>query len=84
LSLVVFVVVSLFAVLLAFRFVDGVAWPTVIGVFCGLAAATVLNATGIMARRKGRGPTGGETGTGGRDDQRGTAAYPSPTAKPGV
>jgi hypothetical protein len=80
LSLVVFVI-SLFAFLLALRFVDGVAWPAVIGVFCGFAAATVLNATDVMARRKGRDPTGGETDTGGCDDQRGTAAYHSPTAK---
>ena len=81
-SLVVFVI-SLFAFLLALRFVDGVAWPAVIGVFCGFAAATVLNATDVMARRKGRDSTGGETGTGGPDDQRGTAAYLSLVADPG-
>jgi hypothetical protein len=69
LSLVVFVV-SLFAFLLAFSFVDGVAWPAVIGVFCGLVA-TVLNATDVMARRKGRDPTGGETG--------GATVYSPPT-----
>jgi membrane protein implicated in regulation of membrane protease activity len=83
LSLVVFVVVSLLAFVVALRFVDGVAWPAVIGVFCGFAAATVLNVTDVMARRKGRDSTGGETGTGGRDDQRGTAAYLSLVADPG-
>ncbi len=83
LSLVVFVVVSLFAFLLAFSFVDGVAWPAVIGVFSGFAAATVLNVTDVMARRKGRDSTGGETGTGATDDQRGTAAYLSLVADPG-
>ena len=83
LSLVVFVVVSLLAFVVALRFVDGVAWPAVIGVFCGFAAATVLNVTDVMARRKGRDSTGGETRTGGRDDQRGTAAYLSLVADPG-
>jgi membrane protein implicated in regulation of membrane protease activity len=83
LSLVVFVVVSLLAFVVALRFVDGVAWPAVIGVFSGFAAATVLNVTDVMARRKGRDSTGGETGTGGRDDQRGTAAYLSLVADPG-
>jgi hypothetical protein len=83
LSLVVFVVVSLLAFVVALRFVDGVAWPAVIGVFCGFAAATVLNATDVMAQRTGWDPAGGETGTGGPDDQRGTAAYLSLVADPG-
>ena len=77
LSLVVFVVVvSLLAFLVSLRFVDGVAWPAVIGVFCGFAAATVLNATDIMARRSRRDPTGGEAGTGGRDNQRENGRIP--------
>jgi hypothetical protein len=76
LSLVVFVVVSLLAFGVTLRFVDGVAWPAVIGVFCSFAAATVLNATEVMARRKGRDSTGGETGTGGRDDQRENGRVP--------
>ncbi len=86
LSLVVFVVVSLLAFLVALRFVERGIWPAMIGmigVFCGFAAATVLNVTDVMARRKGRDSTGGETGTGGRDDQRGTAAYLSLVADPG-
>jgi membrane protein implicated in regulation of membrane protease activity len=76
LSLVVFVVVSLLAFLVALRFVAGVAWPAVIGVLCGLSAATVLNATDVMARWSRRDPTGGETGTGGRDDQRENGRVP--------
>ena len=76
LSLVVFVVVSLLAFGVTLRFVDGVAWPAVIGVFSGFAAATVLNVTDVMARRKGRDSTGGETGTGGRDDQRENGRVP--------
>ena len=49
---------------------DGVAWPVVIGVFSGFAAATVLNATDVLARRSRRGRRGGEGGVGGRDDER--------------
>jgi hypothetical protein len=75
LSLVVFVV-SLLAFLVAFRFVDGVLWPAIIGVFCGLAAATVLNVTDVMVRWSRRDPTGGEPGTGGRDDQRENGRVP--------
>jgi hypothetical protein len=59
-SLVVFVVVSLLAFLVALRFVEGVIWPAMIGmigVFCGFAAATVLNATDVMARWSRRDPT---------------------------
>ena len=62
LSLVVFVVVSLLAFLVALLFVEGVIWPAVIGVFCGFAAATVLNATDSRA--------------GGRDDQRENGRVP--------
>jgi hypothetical protein len=76
LSLAVFVVVSLLAFLVALLFVDGVAWPAVIGVFCGFAAATVLNATDVMARWSRRDPTGGGDGTGGRDDQRENGRVP--------
>ncbi len=75
-SLVVFVVISVLAFLVALRFVDGLAWPAVIGAFCGFAAATVLNATSVMARRSGRDPTGGEAGSGGRDDQRENCRVP--------
>ena len=63
LSLAVFVV-SLLAFLVALLFVEGAAWPAVIGVFCGLAAATALNATDIMAQRSRRDSTGD------RDNQR--------------
>jgi hypothetical protein len=42
----------------------------VIGVFCGFAAATVLNATDVMARWSRRGRRGGEGGAGERDDER--------------
>ena len=76
LSLIVFVVVSLLAFLVALRFVDGVAWPAVIGVFCGFAATTVLNATDIMARRSRRDPTDGEAGTSVRDNQRENSRVP--------
>ena len=58
-SLVVFVVVSLLTFLVALRFVDGVAWSVVIGVFCGFTAATVLSVTHVIARRSGRDPKGG-------------------------
>jgi membrane protein implicated in regulation of membrane protease activity len=64
LSLAVFVV-PLLAFLVALLFVDGVAWPATIGVFCGLAAATALNATDITARRSRRDSIGD------RDNQRG-------------
>jgi hypothetical protein len=70
LSLVVFVVVSLLIFLIALLFVDGIVWPAVIAVFCGVAAATVLNATGIMARRSRRDPTSG------RNDQRENSRVP--------
>jgi hypothetical protein len=55
---------------------DGIFWPAVISVFCGLAAATVLNATDVMARRSGRNPTDSEAGAGGRDNQRGSGRVP--------
>jgi membrane protein implicated in regulation of membrane protease activity len=70
LSLVVFVVVSLLAFFVALLFVDGVAWPVVIGIFCGLAAAVVLNATDVMARRSRRDSTGD------RDNQRENGGVP--------
>ncbi len=76
LSLAVFVVVSLLAFLVALRFFDGVAWPVLIGVICGFAAATVLNATDVMARWSRRNPTGSAAGTGGRDDQRENGRVP--------
>ena len=63
-------VVSVLAFLVALLLVDGVAWPVVSGVFCGLAAAMVLNATDVMAWWSRRSRTGGEGHTGGRDDQR--------------
>ena len=75
-SLAVFVVVSVLAFLVALLLVDGVAWPVVIGVFCGLAAAMVLNATDVMARWSRRSRTGGEGDTGGRDDQRENSRVP--------
>jgi hypothetical protein len=83
LSLVVFVFVSLLAFVVTLRFVDGIAWPAVIGVFCGFAAATVLNVTDVMAQRKQAGPHGRRDRHGGPDDQRGTAAYLSLVADPG-
>jgi membrane protein implicated in regulation of membrane protease activity len=67
LPLIVFVVVSLLASMVALLLFDGVAWPVVIGVFSGFAAATVLNATDVLARRSSR---GGEGSVGGRDDER--------------
>jgi hypothetical protein len=70
LPLIVFVVVSLLASMVALLLFDGVAWPVVIGVFSGFAAATVLNATDVLARRSRRGRRGGEGGVGGRDDER--------------
>jgi hypothetical protein len=70
LSMIAFVVVSLLALLVALLLFDGVAWPVVIGVFCGFAAATVLNATDIIARWSRWDRTGGEGNTGRRDDQR--------------
>jgi hypothetical protein len=76
-SLVVFVVVSLLAFLVALRFVEGVIWPAMIGmigVFCGFAAATVLNATDIMARWSRRDST--DSRAGGRDDQRENGRVP--------
>jgi hypothetical protein len=76
LSLIVFVVVSLLAFLVALLFVDGIVWSAVIGVFCSFAAATVLNATDVMPRRSRRDPTGGEDGTGGRDDPRENGRVP--------
>jgi hypothetical protein len=76
LSLVAFVVVSLLAFLVAQLLFAGIFWPAVISVFCGLAAATVLNATDIMARRSGRNPTDSEAGTDGRDNQRGNGRVP--------
>jgi di/tricarboxylate transporter len=69
-SLVAFVVVTLLAFLVALLLFDGVVWPVVIGVFCGFAAATVLNATDILARWSRRDRTGGEVDTSRRDDQR--------------
>jgi hypothetical protein len=73
---------------LSSRFVDGVAWPAVIGVFCGFAAATVLNATDVMARRKGRDSTGGETGTGAvminGERPRTLAWWPTPASRSGT
>ena len=68
-SLLAFVVVSVLAFLVALLFVDGVVWPAVIGVFCGFAAATVVNATDIVVRWRRRDRTGGEAGARGRDDQ---------------
>jgi hypothetical protein len=76
LSLVVFVVVSLLIFLIALLLFAGIFWPAVISVFCGLAAATILNATDIMARRSGRNPTDSEAGTDGRDNQRGNGRVP--------
>jgi hypothetical protein len=73
-SLVVFVVVSLLAFLVALRFVEGVIWPAVIGVFCGFAAATVLNATDVMARWSRPAPT--DSRGGGRDDRRENGRVP--------
>ncbi len=73
-SLVVFVVVSLLAFLAALRFVDGVIWPAVICVFCGFAAATVLNATDVMARWSRRDPT--DSRAGGRGDRRESGCVP--------
>jgi hypothetical protein len=70
------VVVSVLAFLVALLFVDGVVWPVVLGVFCGFAAATALNATGVMARWSRRDPTSGKVGTGGRDDQRENGRVP--------
>jgi membrane protein implicated in regulation of membrane protease activity len=69
-SLIAFVVVALLAFLVALLLFDGVAWPVVIGVFCGVAAAMVLNVTDILARWSRRDRTSGEGGTGRRDDQR--------------
>jgi hypothetical protein len=75
-SLIAFVVVSLFAFLVALLLLDGVFWTAVIGVFCGFAAATVVNATEVVARRSGRDPTGGEPDAGGRDDPRENGRVP--------
>jgi Na+-driven multidrug efflux pump len=75
-SLIAFVVVSVLAFLLALPFVDGVVWPGVLGVFCGFAAATVLNATDVMARWSRRDPTGDEAGSADRADQRENGRVP--------
>ena len=55
----VFMVVSLLAFLAARYLLDGILLPTVIAIFCGFAAATVLNATDVLARRTGRQQAGG-------------------------
>lgn len=67
-ALAAFVVVSLLAFLAARYLLNGILLPTVIAIFCGFAAATVLNATDILARRTRRGPGGGENGS--EDDAR--------------
>ncbi len=48
--MIAFVVVSLLPFLVALLLFDGVAWPFVIGGFCGFAAGTVLNVTDVLAR----------------------------------
>jgi hypothetical protein len=75
-SLVAFVVVSGIAFLVALPFVDGVVWPGVLGVFCGFASATVLNATDVIARWSRRDPTGGEAGSADRANQRENGCVP--------
>lgn len=57
-SLVGFAVASLLAFLAARLLFDGILLPAAIGVFCGLAVATVLNATDVLARRTRREPGG--------------------------
>ncbi len=55
----IFMVVSLLAFLAARYLLNGILLPTVIAIFCGFAAATVLNATDVLARRTGRQQAGG-------------------------
>jgi hypothetical protein len=70
-SLVAFVAVSVAVFLLAHVLLGGIVWPTVIGIFFGFAAATVLNAAGIMARWSGRQRDHGrDEADRGRDDVR--------------
>ena len=70
------VVVALESALAPRLRISGPIQLVVVGVFCGFAAATVLNSMGVMARRSKRDHTGGEAGTGGHNDQRENGCVP--------
>ncbi len=75
LSLVAFVV-SLLTFLVALLLFDGISWPVVFSVFCGWAAATVLNVTHVIARRSRRDQRVAGARIGGRYNQRENSREP--------